>query len=235
MGQYTVESGIKVLDRAVAIIQAAADGPLSLNTLCERTGLPRATVHRLATALEIHSILTRTDDGLWQLGSMMSTLNSSLIEAARPIMNELCDTTGESVQLYQPTGRTRTCIAAVEPPSGLRNTVPVGSQLPLTHGSAAKVILAHAPQELVDDLLPDSPLTDADLTEVSSRGIADSVSEREVGLASLSAPVFDRAGHLLAVLSVSGPADRLKPSPAAVWGTELVDAAGALTRTVAGE
>lgn len=232
MGQYNVESGIKVLDRAVAIMQTVAEGPISLASLCESTGLPRATVHRLATALEVHSILTRTDDGLWQLGNWMSTLNPSIIDAARPLMNELCERTGESVQLYQPTGHSRTCIAAVEPSSGLRNTVPVGSQLPLTHGSAAKVILAHAPEAIVDKLLPDSPLSATELADIRTAGIAESVSEREVGLASLSAPVLDRAGQLVAVLSISGPADRLKPSPAKVWGQELIDAAERLSRTL---
>ncbi|AWB82039.1 IclR family transcriptional regulator [Corynebacterium yudongzhengii] len=232
MGQYNAESGIKVLDRAVALIRACSNGPLSLNELCERTGLPRATVHRLATALEVHSLLTRTEEGHWALGSMMITGPSSLIEAAGPIMDELCTTTGESVQLYQPSGHTRTCIAAVEPPTGLHNVVPVGSQLTLQSGSAAKVILAHSPYSLVEELLDDATFDLPELEEVRRKGLSESVAEREVGLASLSAPITDGNGDLVAVLSISGPADRLRPSPAGVWGRELLDAARQLSTTL---
>lgn len=55
-------------------------------------------------------------------------------------MDQLLNRTGESIQLYEFTGTTRTCIATREPKSGLHNVVPVGRQLPLTSGSAARII-----------------------------------------------------------------------------------------------
>jgi len=222
-------SGIKVLDRSVAIMMAVAPHPLSLTELCETTGLPRATAHRLATALETHRILARGEDGRWTTGPALTSLGTGgrdqLLDAARPIMAALVDTTGESVQLYQLTGTSRTCVAAQEPPVGLQNTVPVGSQLPLTSGSAAKVFLAYGPSGLRDSLLADARFSPADLDDVRDRGWSESVAEREVGLASLSAPVFTPAGQLVAVLSVSGPSERLCPHPGQKWGADLVDAA----------
>lgn len=229
MGQHSGESGIKVIDRSVAIVKATTAGPRSLAQLCELTGLPRATVHRLATALEVHDVLARDGDGHWRQGTALTTAGSTLLDAAQHIMSALVDTTRESVQLYQRTGTTRTCIAAEELTSGLRDTVPVGSQLPLTSGSAAKVILAHSSPELVDALLPQARFDRAELDEVRRRGLAESQSEREVGLASLSAPVLDPSGTLVAVLSVSGPVERLRPSPIAAWGTELSAAAAELS------
>jgi len=229
MGQYSAVSGIKVLDRSVAIMMAVAPHPLSLTELCETTGLPRATAHRLATALETHRILSRGEDGRWTTGPALTSLGTGsrdqLLDAARPIMAALVDTTGESVQLYQLTGTSRTCVAAQEPPVGLQNTVPVGSQLPLTSGSAAKVFLAYGPSGLRDSLLADARFSPADLDDVRDRGWSESVAEREVGLASLSAPVFTPAGQLVAVLSVSGPSERLRPHPGQKWGADLVDAA----------
>lgn len=232
MGQYTAESGIKVIDRAVAIVRSALDGPRSLNQLCDSTGLPRATVHRIATALEVHDVLSRDHDGHWQLGTALNRTGSTFLAAARPVMTELVALTGESVQLYQRTGSTRTCIAAVEPESGLRNTVPVGSELPLNSGSAAKIVLAHSPKTLIDDILPAAVFDEEELTDIRGSGVAESVSEREVGLASLSAPIFSHSGDLALVLSISGPAERLRPSPAHLWGTELKEAAGRLTRAL---
>lgn len=221
-------SGIKVLDRSIALISAAASGEKTLSELSADTGLPRATTHRLATALEVHQILIRTDSGAWAIGPALAryaTLApSKIIDAAKPIMADLVAATNESVQLYELTGSSRTCVAAVEPPSGLTHTVPVGSQLPLDRGSAAKVFAAHN--------LVDAPFTDEEMATVRSTGIAESVAEREVGLASVSTPIYGANGAVLAVLSISGPVERLKPTPAEKWGPELRAAASKLTQAL---
>ena len=62
MGQ---DSGIGVLDKAVAVLNAVAEEPCGLALLCERTGLPRATAHRLAAGLEVHRLLARDGVGRW--------------------------------------------------------------------------------------------------------------------------------------------------------------------------
>lgn len=220
MGEYSAVSGIKVLDRAVAIMMAAANRPSSLNELCETTGLPRATAHRLATALEAHRILTRTEDGKWGAGPALPGNRDHLLEAAGPVMDELLEATSESVQLYELSGNTRTCIATREPESGLHNVVPVGRQLPLNSGSAARVIAAFA-----DVSVPDALYTAEDVATAKKQGYSESIEEREAGLASISAPVVDSQGTFLAVLSISGSAERFRPSPAEKYADLLLDAA----------
>lgn len=227
-------SGIKVLDRSVLILTTVASGPCTLADLCDRTGLPRATAHRLATALEVHRLVTRTPDGRWTIGPGLSDLTPAtsdlLADAAAHVLPRLMETTGESVQLYRLTGDTRTCIASLEPATGLRNTVPVGSRMPLTAGSAAKVLLAYGPPGLAERMLGDADFTAADLADVEKRGWAESMGERDPALASVSAPVQDSAGEIVAVLSISGPVERLSPSPYAAWGREVLDAAEEMGR-----
>lgn len=230
----TTASGIKVLDRAVQILLTVAEQPVNLAELCETTELPRATAHRLASALETHHLLIRDADGRWTIGPVLSSLSSGtasrLIHAAEPIMNQLVEHTGESVQLYQLAGETRVCIAAQEPAVGLQNTVPVGTKLPLHAGSAAKVFLAYSSPKLRDAVLRNNPkFTEADLDEVRTQGWAESISEREVGLASVSAPVFNHDGLFTAVLSISGPTERLRPTPAQLWADQLTKAAATLS------
>lgn len=221
-------SGIKVLDRSIALIAAVASGEKTLSELSADTGLPRATTHRLATALESHQVLVRTETGAWNIGPALARFAASapsrVIDAAKPIMAELVTTTNESVQLYELTGSSRTCVAAAEPPSGLTHTVPVGSQLPLDRGSAAKIFAAHK--------LVDAPFSDEEMTAVRSTGLAESVAEREVGLASVSTPIYGANGAVLAVLSISGPVERLKPSPADKWGKELLAASKKLMQAI---
>ncbi|UGT56926.1 IclR family transcriptional regulator [Nocardia asteroides] len=225
-------SGIGVLDKAVAVLYAVADEPCGLNDLCTRTGLPRATAHRLAVGLETHRLLARDGNGLWRPGPALTELSAGatdpLVEAAGAILPRLREITGESVQLYCRDGNARVCVAALEPPVGLRDTVPVGSRLPLTAGSAAKVLMAWADPELQRTVLADAVFGDRALAEVRKRGWAQSAAERAQGVASVSAPVRDAAGTVVAAVSVSGPIDRMGRRPGARWAADLVAAAEAL-------
>src|ERR1700687_3883039 len=68
------DSGIGVLDKAVGLLYIVAESPCGLAELCERTGLARATAHRLAAGLETHRLLARDAQGRWRLGPALSEL-----------------------------------------------------------------------------------------------------------------------------------------------------------------
>ncbi|HUH67806.1 MAG TPA: IclR family transcriptional regulator [Mycobacterium sp.] len=227
-------SGIGVLDKAVGVLHTIAKSPCGLAELCERTALPRATAYRLAAALEVHRLLARDDDGRWRLGPAITELaaqiDDPLLAASAAVMPALRETTGESVQLYRREGTSRVCVAALEPSAGLRDTVPVGARLPMTAGSGAKVLLAYSDAATQKAVLPTAKFTDRVLAEVRRRGWAQSVAEREPGVASVSAPVRDSRGVVIAAISVSGPIDRIGRRPGARWAADLLSAAEALTR-----
>ena len=230
MGQ---DSGIGVLDKAVGLLHAVAEEPCGLAELCERTGLPRATAHRLAAGLEAHRLLARDGAGRWRLGPALRELSARvsdpLLAAAAGVLPELRRITGESVQVYRREGSIRVCVAALEPPAGLRDTVPVGARLPMTAGSAAKVLLAYSDPATREAVLAEAVFTERALAEVRRRGWAQSVAEREAGVASVSAPVRDGGGAVIAAVSVSGPIDRLGRSPGARWAADLLAASAELT------
>lgn len=228
------DSGIGVLDKAVGVLHTIAESPCGLAELCDRTGLPRATAHRLAAGLEVHRLLARDGEGRWRLGPAVTELaanvNDPLLAAGAAVLPQLREITGESVQLYRREGSWRVCVAAVEPPAGLRDTVPVGARLPMTAGSGAKVLLAYSDDATRQSVLPAAKFTERALAEVRRRGWAQSVAEREPGVASVSAPVRDSRGAVIAAISVSGPIDRMGRRPGARWAADLLAAADALTR-----
>lgn len=228
------DSGIGVLDKAVGVLHTIAESPCGLAELCDRTGLPRATAHRLAAGLEVHRLLAREGEGRWRLGPAVSELaahvNDPLLAAGAAVLPRLREITGESVQLYRREGTWRICVAAVEPPAGLRDTVPVGTRLPMTAGSGAKVLLAYSDDATQQAVLPTAKFSDRALAEVRRRGWAQSAGEREPGVASVSAPVRDARGAVFAAISVSGPIDRIGRRPGARWAADLLAAADALTR-----
>lgn len=236
MGQDTSTiqaSGIGVLDKAVAVLHAVATEPCGLAELCARTGLPRATAHRLAVGLETHRLLRRGPDGRWRPGTALGELaggsTDPLLDAADSVLPKLRDITGESVQLYRRDGIQRICIATAEPPSGLRDTVPIGARLPMTAGSGAKVLAAWSDPQTQHSLLADAVYGERTLLEVRRRGWAQSVAEREPGVASVSAPVKDSTGSVVAAVSVSGPIERIGRKPGVRWAADLLTAAEALT------
>ncbi|MEH3132916.1 MAG: IclR family transcriptional regulator [Mycolicibacterium neoaurum] len=228
------DSGIGVLDKAVGVLHTVAESPCGLAELCERTGLPRATAHRLAAGLEVHRLLARDNEGRWRLGPALTELagqvNDPLLAAGAAVLPRLRELTGESVQLYRREGNSRVCVASLEPPVGLRDTVPVGTRLPMTAGSGAKVLLAYSDPASQQAILPAAKFSERTLAEVRKRGWAQSAAERESGVASVSAPVRDGRGAVIAAISVSGPIDRMGRRPGARWAADLVAASEALTR-----
>ncbi|MEO6793420.1 MAG: helix-turn-helix domain-containing protein, partial [Mycobacterium sp.] len=104
-------SGIGVLDKALTVLHAVAESPCGLVELCDRTGLPRATAHRLAAGLEVHRLLGRDGDGRWQIGPAVTELaarvDDPLQAAGATVLPRLREITGESVQLYRREGSAR--------------------------------------------------------------------------------------------------------------------------------
>ncbi|MEO6570185.1 MAG: IclR family transcriptional regulator [Ilumatobacteraceae bacterium] len=207
-----IVTGVGVLDKAVRVLRVVAEQPRSLHDLQTTTGLPRATAHRLAAALEQHGLLRRDDDGRFDLGhdlaalGRMASLRFPLADVARPAIEALRDETGESVQLFVRDGDLRRCVVSLQSPHALRWIVPEGVRFPLDLGSAGRALTGGN--------------RDADWVE--------SVEEREAGVASVSAPVLAADGSVVAAISVSGPIDRLSREPGRRFGARVAAAAATI-------
>jgi DNA-binding IclR family transcriptional regulator len=203
--------GAGSLGKAVSVLDSLAAGPLSLAGLVSATGMPRATTYRLASALLAHGLVDKGADGTYRLGGRLVELGRlagqrrpGLAEAATPALERLRDATGESVQLFVAEGGRRVCVVSLESPHSLRTIVRVGASLPMEKGSGGRV-LAGDPKAL-------------------ARGWCQSVEEREIGVASVSAPVY-LDGSVVAAVSVSGPIERTTRSPGERYAALVVAAA----------
>src|SRR5262249_49401654 len=162
---------------------ALEHGPKTLAELMAATDLPRATAHRLAVALEGHDLVRRDGEGRFALGFRLAVLGRAAFDSfplraiARAPLARLRHEPGESAQLYVRDGDRRVCVESLASLHGLRTIVAVGASLPLDVGSAGKVLRDHP------DLARD--------------GWAESVGEREAGVASVSAPVRDERDEII--------------------------------------
>jgi DNA-binding IclR family transcriptional regulator len=236
-------SDVGVVSRTVAILDAVEGGSNTFTRIVETTQLPRSTAHRLIAALEAEGFLARYGEGLgYRLGPRLLRLAAAamrelpLRDLARPALERLVRTTGESAQLYVRSGDLRVCIDAVESPNELRTIVRVGASLPLTAGSAGKVFLAHTadPERLIRKA--DDPVRFAHEVELArNRGWASSSGEWQAGVGSVSAPVIGAFGLLVAVVSVSGPASRMGRINARRYVPAILEAATEIERALGAE
>ena len=199
-------SGVGVLDKAALVLSALEAGPATLAGLVSGTGLARPTAHRLAVALEHHRLVARDLQGRFILG---------------PRLAELSAAAGEDRLL-----------AAAERPSGLRDTIPVGSQLTMRAGSAAQILLAWEDPERMHRGLQNAAFSATALAGIRRRGWAQSVGEREQGVASVSAPIRSPSGKIIAAVSVSGPLERLSRQPGRMHAPAVLAAAERLSESL---
>ena len=156
----------------------------------------------------------KDDSGRYTIGPRLHELSAAssgdrLRTVALLTLRRLRDDTGESAQIYRRKGNWRLCVASVELATGLRDTVPEGAVLTMSAGSAAQVLAAWSDGPSAFDAKA--------LNAVRNRGWADSVAERESGVASVSAPVLP--ADVIAAVSISGPIDRLTKRPGQRFGT----------------
>ena len=210
----TSVSGVGVIDKGVQILTALADGPLDLVGLQAATGIPRATAHRLAVALEVHRLVRRDAQGRFCLGYELIGLGRRageqvpLADLALPALEGLNERTGEGVQLYVRDGDHRRCVVSLESRHGLRWIVPQGAMLPLDRGSAGRVL-------------------------ASGVEVVQSVEEREPGAASVSAAIRDASGAVVAAVCLSGPVERLTRAPRARFGEAVLATAAEVAAALA--
>ena len=235
--QYHVmdnSSGVGVLDKAAIVLGALEAGPSTLAQLVGATGLARPTAHRLAVALEHHRLVARDMQGRFVLGPRLAELASAagedrLLAAAGPVLGALRDHTHESAQLFRRQGDQRICVAAAERPMGLRDSIPVGASLSMLAGSAAQVLLAWEEPDRMHRGLQGAKFNPTTLSGVRRRGWAQSVSEREFGVASVSAPVRSPSGRVVAAVSISGAIERVSRQPGRLHAATVVAGANKLT------
>jgi DNA-binding IclR family transcriptional regulator len=204
-GPVIRSTGVGVLDRVVAVLDAVETRRMTASELARHLGLSVPTAHRLVGSMMTHGLLSRDDDGRLRLGHRFAV--PYLEHVAGPVLKDLQQQTGETAQIWVRRGDHRLCLASVESPAELRASVPVGTLLPLTAGgSAARVLTEPVPHWV------------------------ESISQRTPGLCSVSAAVRRPGGETVAAVCVAAPIVRVgEAGPGALYGDVLLAAAARLS------
>lgn len=214
-------SNIRSIERAFAILECFRQDKteLSLIEISQLTGLSPSTVHRIISTLENKHYLERNEDNkkyylgykVIQLGNISSyNMDNNLRKIAYPSLVKLRDIYNETISIYVVNNGYRMCLERVETTHDLRKVVNIGDRLPLYKGAPGRLLLAYIPQEKARKILGEnSNITNNHLAELRSKGYAVSDGEREEGIASIAAPIFDHNNKVIAALTLSGPSIRI--------------------------
>nr|WIE91236.1 IclR family transcriptional regulator [Mesorhizobium sp. WSM4875] len=242
----TVVKGLELIEAL-----AGSKGPRGVTSLAAEMGLTKSNVHRLLNTLAGKGYVKRDASGLhyelspklWELGlRVFSRLR--IADVAKPFMQDLARSTGETVHLSILDGFEVVYIDKIEGSQPIRAYTEVGGRAPAWCVATGKAMLAAAK---VDPSLLDYPLpayTEHSLTTrqqlaeefqiTASRGYAVNKGEWRKDVFGIAAAVCDGAGNLVGAIGISGPGSRFGPQDIEIWGRTVTDRARALSQIFGG-
>lgn len=222
---------IQSVDRALRIITYVSqkkDG-MGVTELATLLDLNKSSIFKLLSTLAAHDFIEQ-DQGTkkYKLGYKYLELSSMLLESldlrtqAKPFLKDLEDETNEVIHLVVYDQGEVVYIEKLEGNETLRTHSKVGKRAPVHCTSVGKVILAHLPEEQVEEIIEkkglaahtEKTITDqnmflAELQKVRKQGFGVEIEENEEGITCIAAPIFDHKGDITAAVSISGPSTRM--------------------------
>lgn len=231
----------------------ANQGEASMTDLAQGIGASGSAVHRILTALKKKGLVEQTtENGPYSLSWSILPLAQRLMAdadvrtIALPYMTALRDRVGETVTLNVRSGFTRVCIDQVVGPHEVSWRKGVGQVAPLGVGATGKAFLAYLPepeleafwdQTTLEKLTPhttvDKQALVGELAAVRERGLAFGIQDRLLGVAGISAPIFDGPGSVAAALTIAGPTERCTTEQLEQWVEPLTSATREISKILA--
>lgn len=203
---------------------------LTFTQIRTRTGLSKATLHRLLGDLVGARLLEKTTDGGYRLSrlvfelGMRASVERTLLEVATPFLEDLYERTHETVHLGVREGHEVVYVAKMGGHRQADAPSRVGGRMPMHATAIGKALLAWSPADVQEAVLAArlrrcSPRTivnrtvlRSQLDEVVERGVAFEYEESAVGITCVAAPVLGTNDQALAGISVTGPVGRFQPA-----------------------
>lgn len=217
-------SRLRSLNRALDILEfVCSNGGVGVDEISKALDIPKSTVYRLLSALREREYVRRSGPDSYEAGLRLLTLQgiterqNQLIQVARPHLQELARSTGQTAHLAILSTNHVGYIDTVVGERGFSIYPSIGTQTPLHCTSLGKVLLAHLPpksrQAILDEIALEkrTPKTitsrsklEKNLAQVRRQGYAVDNGEFEVGLKCIGAPVHNASEEVIAAISVSG-------------------------------
>jgi DNA-binding IclR family transcriptional regulator len=222
--------GSSVLGKVQLILESFShdEQHLSLSEIARRSGVAKASVHRLAQELLRWGVLERRGQNyglglrLFELGQRVPR-QRILRDIARPYMEDLHQATRETIHLSIPDGLDVLYLEKVYGHGHVAWPSRVAGRMPLHGPATGKVFLAFGPPSLLDEVLG-APLTRitphtvttptallAEMAQARKLGYVVESEQARLGYVSVAVPLYGTTGPVMAALSVTAPLHRAAP------------------------
>lgn len=217
--------------------------------MAKQTAINKSTAYRFLAHLEGAGYLFRDDMGAYLIGPKLARLGADLSnevilrKISRPILQQVRERTGETVNLGVLDGHHVRYVDVIESSHTFRLASEVGSRRPLYCTSLGKAMAAHLSAEELQDLLNSirferqTPKTivergklEKELVRIRQRGYAVDDEEAVLGARCVASPILDVNGQLVAAISVSGPVTRITGRQISPFATLLKEAAASISK-----
>jgi len=242
-----VVRAIRLLDLLVA------EGPLRFAELEERSGLPKATLHRILNELIDERFILLDERALtysagYRILEMANRVwtRSDIRMLSRDQLLALNALSGETVQIAVHADTHVVVIDHAESTQSVRLSISVGNKAPVYCSGTGKVLLAWCDATRQSDIIsrisfarftPNTitslPELRRELAEISERGYAVDLEEHFMGTHCIAAPIVDSAGQAIAAISITAPAFRVGADELVKWKDPLIAAAAEVSRRLA--
>ena len=253
-GTQPATSNLQSLDRALDLLQAVAysKSGLPLTKLAGQTGLSKSTAHRILSRLVEHRLLrlapqTRVYSpgiSLYRLGQAAAR-HFSLVDIARPFMQNLADSTEDTVFLSVIDGDEAVCMERVVGAYPIKTlTLAQGDHRPLGVGAGALALLAALPDRDVHAILDNEALRQPRYPDISSTWLKRAVAETRrhgyafnpgrilKGMSAIGVAIPGEDGRPLCALSVAAISTRMDPARRADIAAQLKREGALLSRQI---
>lgn len=222
-------TGAQAIDRALSVLLCFAEQEreLGITEISRALDLSPSTVHRIVRALSARGFLRQNPiSDRYQLGQTTVILGQIAqrtfdLDRALPLLKELAEITGESVNLGMRDRNRVFVLLHVESPHALRFDHKPGSEVPLHASAMGKCLVAWSrdPLGLLTELEPLPKLTpttitslddwEAEIVRIRRRGYSVDDEESVAGVRCVGAPVVDADGTADIALAVLAPSVRM--------------------------
>lgn len=247
------KSKAPAVDGAVLIIDLLASSgyPLTLTEICEQTGLPSASGHRILNTLLDHQIVTLNTSRKksYSIGSKIfqvaSTVYSkqSIIPFFHPIAVILKNELHKPIFLSVPIGDTVVVVSKVESSSNSTFNLHVGQTMPLYSSAGGKAILSMLDEKLQQNYFARQaksngdfscllPKIEEDLERANRLGYAVSQGEVEQDISCIAAPILNVRNEPIAAISTGINRDFLTDQDTRDFSKKLIKAARQLSSRI---
>ncbi len=213
------------IDAALTILKflEQAEKSCSVRKIAAKTGIAKSTVHRILKHLSSMGWAYQdSQDRNYYVGLKLLALanewrlNLDLVKQMDPVLREISYRSGQTAFVNIIDRDKAVCLHKIEPSNPVRVASVIGREQAFHAGASGKLLLAYAPEWLVEKVLLQplkafTPYTITDieilrkqLHEIRRKGYCTSVEEVDPGVGAVSVPLVNKTQNIVLAVTIAG-------------------------------